>query len=85
MAWKARLKDPIVAAGDHVVATFDYFDDADPATTLGTQTFAFDPTSVAADMQAQVQSRGKELRAATVRATALAAQFPPVTTVINIP
>jgi hypothetical protein len=91
MAWQARLTN-IGSAGDKVQASFDFFDDqapVDPKTSRPTvtwvDTFTFDPLWTAAQMQATVVARGKQVRDAKVRADALAGQFPLDTTVIAIP
>lgn len=85
MALQARLSVPITSAGDKVAATFEYIDSAAPAVVLAVESFTFPATLSAADMSSVIVARGQQLRAATVAATSLAAQFPPVTTVIAIP
>jgi hypothetical protein len=84
MAWQARLAADVKAGGDKVIATFEFFDDADGAVQV-TESFSFPPTWTNADMQKTVQARGAQLRAAKVRADAIALAFPAVTTVIAIP
>jgi hypothetical protein len=85
MAWQARLAAPIAASNDSISAVFEFFDDADATTVLAAASFMFSPTWTNSDMQKAVQARGAQLRAAKVRADALAQSFPPVSTVIAIP
>lgn len=89
MAWKARLES-IDFSGEKVSASFTYYDDAvldaqSQPVIQWSQTFTFDPTWTAAQMQGAVIARGKELRTAKDRADVLRAQFPAQTTVISIP
>lgn len=84
MAWQARLTSAITPSGDKVTASFEFFDDVAPSTILWTEVFAFDPSWSNSDMQVKVRTRGAQLRAAKVRADALAIAFP-TGTVIAIP
>lgn len=85
MAWQARLVGDITAAADRIAATFEFFDDANASAVLWTETFTFAATWTNADMQKAVQARGAQIRTAQARAAALAAAFPPISTVIAIP
>lgn len=85
MAWQARLASPISASNDSVYALFEFYDDSDAVTVLATSAFSFPAAWTNSDMQKAVQARGAQLRTAYTRAAALAATFPPATTIIAIP
>lgn len=95
MAFKAYLSEKVSLSGTAVRAAFLYYDDADPQNStvspaipptvvLHSEAFSFPPSWSNADMQSQIQSRGNEVRAAKVRADALATAFP-VGTLISVP
>ena len=95
MAFKAYLAAPVVVAAEKVVATFLYYDDTDPlnanvsalnppAAPIHSEGFAFPPEWTNAQMQAAVQARGVQVRAAKQKADALNVSFP-VGFLISIP
>lgn len=91
MAWQAQLITPITYEGDQIVASFGFYDDADPAnqTTpsvyLHIERFTFPPSWSNADMQARIRARGAQVRSTVARATVMATTFPVTTTIISVP